>query len=62
MTMITNNLPTKQLQALDAAHHMHPFTANAELAKKLLADSGVSIISADSFEDAAIKAVDAAKG
>ena len=34
MTMITNNLPTKQLQALDAAHHMHPFTANAELAKK----------------------------
>ena len=34
MTMITNNLPTKQLQALDAAHHMHPFTANAELAEK----------------------------
>jgi succinyl-CoA synthetase beta subunit len=35
---------------------------NAELAKKLLADSGVSIISADSFEDAALKAVEAAKG
>jgi len=35
---------------------------NAEVAKELLADSGVSIISADSFEDAAVKAVEAAKG
>ena len=34
MNMITNHLPTSELQALDAAHHMHPFTANAELAKK----------------------------
>ncbi len=34
MTKITNHLPTAELQALDAAHHMHPFTANAELAKK----------------------------
>ena len=33
---------------------------NADIAKELLANSGVSIISADSFEDAAIKAVNAA--
>ena len=26
MNMITNHLPTAELQALDAAHHMHPFT------------------------------------
>ena len=35
---------------------------NAELAKELLAGSGVSIISADSFEEAANKVVEAAKG
>ena len=34
MTKITNHLPTKELQALDAAHHMHPFTEDAALAKK----------------------------
>ncbi|KNG93571.1 aspartate aminotransferase family protein [Pseudaestuariivita atlantica] len=34
MNKITNHLPTAELQALDAAHHMHPFTANAELAAK----------------------------
>ena len=34
MKQITNHLPTAELQALDAAHHMHPFTADAELAKK----------------------------
>ena len=34
MTQITNHLPTRDLQALDAAHHMHPFTADAALAKK----------------------------
>lgn len=34
MTAITNHLPTAELQALDAAHHMHPFTANGELADK----------------------------
>ena len=33
---------------------------NADIAKELLANSGVSIISADSFEDAAIKAVNTA--
>jgi succinyl-CoA synthetase beta subunit len=35
---------------------------NAEEAKELLANSGVAIISADSFEDAAEKVVEAAKG
>ncbi|MCB1354945.1 MAG: aspartate aminotransferase family protein [Maritimibacter sp.] len=34
MNEITNHLPTAELQALDAAHHMHPFTANGELAKR----------------------------
>tara|TARA_R110002072_G_scaffold46991_9_gene130043 strand:+ start:222 stop:1619 length:1398 start_codon:yes stop_codon:yes gene_type:complete len=34
MTAITNHLPTAELQALDAAHHMHPFTTNDELAAK----------------------------
>ena len=30
MNKITNHLPTAELQALDAAHHMHPFSAGAE--------------------------------
>ncbi|MCB5410256.1 aspartate aminotransferase family protein [Pseudogemmobacter faecipullorum] len=34
MTMITNNLPTAELQRLDAAHHFHPFTDRAALAEK----------------------------
>ncbi|WP_415405273.1 aspartate aminotransferase family protein [Tateyamaria sp. SN3-11] len=34
MPAITNHLPTSELQALDAAHHMHPFTAGGELAEK----------------------------
>jgi putrescine aminotransferase len=34
MSVITNHLPTAQLQALDAAHHMHPFTTNNELAER----------------------------
>jgi len=34
MTMITNHMPTAELQALDAAHHMHPFTNNGALAEK----------------------------
>ncbi len=32
--MTINHLPTKELQALDAAHHMHPFTDGVELAGK----------------------------
>ena len=34
MNKITNHMPTAELQALDAAHHMHPFTENAALARK----------------------------
>lgn len=34
MSAITNHMPTAELQALDAAHHMHPFTTNSELADK----------------------------
>ncbi|MBC7157130.1 MAG: aminotransferase class III-fold pyridoxal phosphate-dependent enzyme [Rhodobacteraceae bacterium] len=33
MRQITNHLPTPELQALDAAHHLHPFTDHAELAR-----------------------------
>ncbi len=47
MKHITNHLPTAELQALDAAHHMHPFTADAELAKKgarvITSASGVTL-------------------
>lgn len=32
MNMITNHLPTAELQALDAAHHIHPFSTQDELA------------------------------
>jgi putrescine aminotransferase len=31
---ITNHLPTAALQALDAAHHMHPFSHAADLGRK----------------------------
>jgi putrescine aminotransferase len=31
MTLVSNHLPTSELQALDGAHHMHPFTTNDEL-------------------------------
>ena len=34
MTVITNHMPTAELQKLDAAHHMHPFTEGNALAKK----------------------------
>jgi len=34
MSTITNHMPTSELQALDAAHHMHPFTTDDELAAK----------------------------
>ncbi len=32
--MLDNHLPTADLQALDAAHHLHPFTDTAELNEK----------------------------
>ncbi|GAA6188699.1 aspartate aminotransferase family protein [Litorivita sp. NS0012-18] len=34
MATITNHMPTAELQALDAAHHIHPFSHQASLAKK----------------------------
>jgi len=34
MPAITNHMPTAELQALDTAHHMHPFTTGDELAQK----------------------------
>ena len=34
MNKITNHLPTAELQAIDAAHHMHPFSSNDELREK----------------------------
>ncbi len=34
MTILTPNSPTADLQALDAAHHMHPFTHGDELTEK----------------------------
>ncbi|MCP4820827.1 MAG: aminotransferase class III-fold pyridoxal phosphate-dependent enzyme, partial [Shimia sp.] len=34
MNVITNHMPTEELQALDAAHHMHPFTTQDELAQR----------------------------
>ena len=34
MTVITNHMPTHELQALDAAHHMHPFSTQDVLAKR----------------------------
>ncbi len=39
MTIQDNHLPTKELQALDAAHHMHPFTD-----RKGLNEKGVRVI------------------
>lgn len=33
MTLL-HNMPTAELQKLDAAHHVHPFTTNADLAAK----------------------------
>ena len=34
MTLISNHMDTATLQAIDAAHHMHPFTTNDDLAAK----------------------------
>lgn len=34
MTLITNHMPTQELQALDAAHHMHPFSTQEALAER----------------------------
>ena len=34
MLLADTNLPTEELQALDAAHHIHPFTDTGELNRK----------------------------
>ncbi|MGI9369632.1 MAG: aspartate aminotransferase family protein [Ruegeria sp.] len=34
MSTITNHMPTAELQALDAAHHIHPFSANRALGQE----------------------------
>lgn len=51
MNTVSNHMPTAQLQALDAAHHMHPFTAGAELAAKgarvIKSASGVTLTDSD---------------
>jgi len=33
MNVITNHMPTSDLQALDAAHHLHPFTNGSQLSE-----------------------------
>lgn len=54
MPAITNHLPTSELQALDAAHHMHPFTAGGELAAKgarvITRAKGVHLTDSDGHE------------
>ncbi|MEJ1998167.1 MAG: aspartate aminotransferase family protein [Maritimibacter sp.] len=54
MTQITNHLPTAELQALDAAHHLHHFTANGELAKQgarvITRASGVTLTDSEGQE------------
>lgn len=54
MNILSNVAPTAELQALDAAHHMHPFTANAELAAKgariITRAEGVRLTDSDGVE------------
>ncbi len=54
MNKITNHLPTAELQAIDAAHHMHPFSANGPLGKKgarvITRASGVMLNDSDGNE------------
>ena len=51
MTKITNHMPTDELQALDAAHHLHPFTHNDDLAQKgsriITAADGITLTDSD---------------
>ena len=52
--MIPNHLPTAELQALDAAHHMHPFTdgdeLNAKGARVIVSGKGVTLTDSDGVE------------
>ncbi len=54
MNKITNHLPTPELQALDAAHHMHPFTANGLLglrgARVITRAKGITLTDSDGVE------------
>lgn len=54
MNMIDNHLPTKQLQALDAAHHMHPFTDGSEInangARVITRANGVTLTDSEGNE------------
>ena len=51
MNQIFNHAPTHELQARDAAHHMHPFTAQGQLAEKgarvITAANGVFVYDSD---------------
>ncbi|MEO0774179.1 MAG: aspartate aminotransferase family protein [Pseudomonadota bacterium] len=54
MTMISNHMPTAELQALDAAHHLHPFTHGNDLEKKgvrvITRAQGVTLTDSDGNE------------
>ncbi len=54
MSTLTNHLPTAELQALDAAHHLHPFTAGAALnakgARVITRAKGVTLTDSDGNE------------
>jgi putrescine aminotransferase len=54
MTLITNHMPTAELQALDAAHHLHPFTHGDDLNRKgarvITRAKGVTLTDSDGNE------------
>ncbi len=54
MTTITNHMPTEELQRLDAAHHMHPFTTGDDLTAKgarvITRAKGVTLIDSEGNE------------
>lgn len=54
MNMITNHMPTAELQALDAAHHIHPFSTQDEVATKgarvITRASGVTLTDSEGCE------------
>ncbi|MCY3996704.1 MAG: aminotransferase class III-fold pyridoxal phosphate-dependent enzyme, partial [Rhodobacter sp.] len=54
MNVFSNHPPTEELQALDAAHHLHPFTHGDELARKgarvITRANGVTLTDSDGNE------------
>ena len=54
MNMITNHMPTAELQALDAAHHIHPFSTQDEIAtngaRVITRASGVTLTDSEGCE------------